>query len=31
MDEAVAMAAEWPSLASQPKATVQVQPVYVRQ
>ncbi|MGH2394306.1 MAG: YciI family protein [Candidatus Limnocylindria bacterium] len=30
MDEAVAMAAEWPSLASQPKATVQVQPVYVR-
>lgn len=30
MDEAIAMAREWPSLASQPNATVQVQPVYVR-
>jgi hypothetical protein len=30
IDEAVAIASEWPSLASQPKATVQVQPVYVR-
>jgi hypothetical protein len=30
IDAAVAMAAEWPSLATQAKATVQVQPVYVR-
>ncbi len=30
LDEAVAMASEWPSLVSQPNATVQVQPVYVR-
>ena len=30
MDEAVAMAREWPSLAGQPNATVQVQPVYTR-
>ncbi|MCA1572358.1 MAG: YciI family protein [Chloroflexi bacterium] len=31
MDEAVAMASEWPSLTSQPSATVQVQPVFVRE
>ena len=31
IDEAVAMAAEWPSLATQRKATVQVQPVFVRE
>ena len=31
MDEAVAMASEWPSLVSQPSSTVQVQPVYVRE
>jgi hypothetical protein len=30
VDEAVAMAREWPSLASQPNATVQVHPGYVR-
>jgi hypothetical protein len=30
MDEAVAIAREWPSLHSQPNATVQVQPGYVR-
>ncbi len=30
MDEAVAIASEWPSLASQAQATVQVQPVYRR-
>jgi len=30
MDEAVAMAREWPSLASQPNATLQVQPGFVR-
>ena len=30
VEEAVAMAAEWPSLATQPKATVQVQTVFVR-
>lgn len=30
MDTAVAMAREWPSLTSQPNATVQVQPVFVR-
>lgn len=30
MDEAVAMAAEWPSLASQPNATVQVREGFVR-
>ena len=30
MEEAVAMAREWPSLAGQPNATVQVQPVYTR-
>lgn len=30
LDEAVAMAREWPSLASQPNATVQVQPVNIR-
>lgn len=30
LDEAVAMASEWPSLASQPNATVQVQPGFVR-
>ena len=30
MDEAVAMASEWPSLANQPNATVQVHPVFVR-
>jgi hypothetical protein len=31
MDEAIAMASEWPSLASQPNATVQVQPAFVRE
>ncbi len=30
MDEAVEMASEWPSLSTQPRATVQVQPTYVR-
>jgi hypothetical protein len=30
LDVAVAMAAEWPSLSSMPNATVQVQPVFVR-
>jgi hypothetical protein len=30
IEEAVAMAREWPSLAGQPNATVQVQPVFVR-
>lgn len=30
VDEAVAMAREWPSLESQPNATVQVHPGYVR-
>jgi hypothetical protein len=30
MDEALAIAAEWPSLTSQPNATVQLQPVAVR-
>ena len=31
MDEALAMAREWPSLASQAQATVQVQPVHARE
>jgi len=31
IDAAVAMAREWPSLASQPNATVQVQPAVVRE
>jgi hypothetical protein len=30
LDEVVRIAAEWPSLASMPSATVQVQPVFVR-
>ena len=30
MDEAIAIASEWPSLATQPKATVQLQPIYPR-
>lgn len=30
MDEAVAIASEWPSLSSQPNATVQVQPAFQR-
>lgn len=30
MDEAVSMPREWPSLASQPNATLQVQPGFVR-
>ena len=30
MDEAIAIASEWPSLATQPNATVQVQPIYRR-
>jgi hypothetical protein len=29
-DEAIAIASEWPSLETQPNATVQVQPVFVR-
>ena len=31
MEAAVAIAAEWPSLATQPNATVQLQPVFVRE
>jgi hypothetical protein len=31
MDQAVAMASEWPSLSTQPNATVQVHPGYVRE
>ena len=31
MEEALAIAAEWPSLATQPNATVQLQPVFVRE
>ena len=31
MDEAVAMASEWPSLSTQPNATVQVHPGFVRE
>lgn len=30
MDEAIAIASEWPSLANQPNATVQLQPAFVR-
>lgn len=30
MNEAVAVASEWPSLSSQPNAVVQLQPVYLR-
>ena len=30
MDEALTIAAEWPSLSRQPKATVQLHPVFVR-
>jgi hypothetical protein len=30
MDEAVTIAAEWPSLATQPNGTVQVQPIFPR-
>lgn len=30
IDEAVTMAGEWPSLSTQPRSVVQVQPVYVR-
>lgn len=30
MEEALRIAAEWPSLATQPQATVQLQPVFVR-
>jgi hypothetical protein len=30
-DEALAIAGEWPSLATQPNATVQLQPVFVRE
>jgi hypothetical protein len=31
MDEAIAIASEWPSLANQPKATVQLQPIFLRE
>ena len=31
VEEALAIASEWPSLASQPNATVQLQPVFVRE
>ena len=31
MEQAVAIASEWPSLATQPNATVQVQPGFVRE
>jgi hypothetical protein len=31
MDEALSIAAEWPSLATQPSATVQLHPVFVRE
>jgi hypothetical protein len=30
LDEAISIASEWPSLSNQPNATVQLQPVYVR-
>ena len=30
MDEAIAIASEWPSLATQSMATVQLQPIYPR-
>ena len=30
MDEAIAIASEWPSLANQREATVQLQPIYPR-
>lgn len=30
-EEAIAIASEWPSLSSQPNATVQLQPVFVRE
>jgi hypothetical protein len=30
-DEAIAIASEWPALASQPNATVQLHPVFVRE
>jgi hypothetical protein len=30
MDEAVRIASEWPSLSTQPNATVQLQPVFTR-
>ena len=30
-DEALTIAKEWPSLATQPNATVQLQPVFVRE
>ena len=30
IDEAIAIASEWPSLSTQPKATVHLQPVYSR-
>jgi hypothetical protein len=30
MDQAIAIAKEWPSLENQPNATVQVQPIYPR-
>jgi hypothetical protein len=30
LEQAVDIAREWPSLANQPKATVQVQPIYPR-
>ena len=30
MDEAIAIASEWPSLANQPQATVQLQPIFPR-
>jgi hypothetical protein len=31
MDEAIAIACEWPSLSTQPNATVQVQPIFHRE
>ena len=30
MDQAVEIASDWPSLASQPNATIQLQPAFVR-
>jgi hypothetical protein len=30
MDEALAISSEWPSVAAQPHATVQLQPVFPR-
>jgi hypothetical protein len=31
MDQAIAIASDWPSLSTQPNATVQLQPAFVRE